>query len=368
MDPEVLDFMLPYLANADSFGNPSSVHQFGRRARAAIDEARDLVGALMGAEYSEIYFTGSGTEADNLALSGTMMSASPDRRHLVTTAVEHPAVLQTARHLSNNGCRVTVLGVDRDGFLSPESLETSVTDSTTLVSVMHANNEVGTVMPIQRLSEIAHRHGALMHTDAIQTVGLLPVDFKELGCDLMSVSAHKIYGPKGIGALAIKQGIKVSPMILGGTQEREKRAGTENVAAIAGFGKAAQITLARRREDAETQSAVRDYFIGLLRGGIPGLRLNGPENLRLPNNVNVSVEEMSGSTLLMNLDRYGVAASSGSACSSGSIEPSHVLKALGLSDSLASGGVRFSLGRSTTRSQLETTVEIFVAVVNRLRR
>ena len=366
IDPEVAEAMMPFLTGPLSCGNPSSVHWFGREARAAVDTARDQVAQLIGADYSEVYFTGSGTEADNLALTGAMLAARPQRSQLVTTSIEHHAILHTARALQVSGFDAAILPVDRDGFVALEGLATTVTDRTTLVSLMHANNEIGTIQPIREAAVIAHEHGALFHTDAVQTAGLLNVDFRQLACDLMSISAHKIYGPKGVGALAIKQGTKVSPIVHGGAQEREKRAGTENVAGIVGFGKAAQLALERRATDAATLERLRDYFIEQLRDRIPGVRLNGPEQSRLPNNVNISIGGIEGATLLMNLDRQGVAASSGSACSSGSIEPSHVLKAIGLDDKVASSGIRFSLGRATSAVEIERTVEILGSIVGRL--
>jgi cysteine desulfurase len=368
VDPEVLAAMLPFLAGPLSCGNPSSIHSYGREARTAVDGARDLVARLIGADYSEIYFTGSGTEADNLALTGAMMAADPGRSHLITTSIEHHAILHTAHFLETGRFEATVVPVDGDGLVSPETIEREIGSRTALVSVMHANNEIGTVQPIAGIAAIARERGVLFHTDAVQTAGLLEVDFRALGCDLMSLSAHKIYGPKGIGALAIKQGTRVSPIVHGGAQEREKRAGTENVAAIVGFGKAAEIARNRRTVDAESLAALRDWFIGRLRQRLPGVWLNGSSTSRLPNNVNVSIDGVEGATLLMNLDRRGVAASSGSACSSGSIEPSHVLKAIGLPDALASSGIRFSLGRGTTQDELDRTVNILGRIVDRLSR
>jgi len=364
-DPEVAAAMLPYLGGPASYGNPSSIHRYGRAARAAVDAARDAVAALIQADYSEIYFTGSGTEADNLALIGTMLAAPPERNHLVTTAMEHHAVLHTAHFLQEQGYAVTIVPVDSDGLVSPEAVAEAITDQTALVSVMHANNEIGTIQPIAEIARLAHARGAKFHTDAVQTAGLLPIAVRALDCDLLTLSAHKIYGPKGIGALYIRQGTKVSPILHGGAQEREKRAGTENVAAIVGFGRAAQLTRERRAADAARLTALRDRFLALLRQAVPGLRLNGHPTLRLPNNVNVSVEGAAGATLLMSLDRLGVAASSGSACSSGSIEPSHVLKAIGLPDSLASSGVRFTLGRGTTEAELERAADLFAQAVRR---
>lgn len=364
--PEVADAMIPWLTDPGLFGNSSSIHSFGRRARGAIDSARDSVALLIGADYSEVFFTSGGTEADNLALIGTMRAAPPERNHLVTTAIEHHAVLHTAHFLRTQGCGVTIVPVDRDGLVSPEAVAEAITDRTALVSVMQANNEIGTVQPIAEIARTAHERGAKFHTDAVQSAGLLPIDVRDLNCDLLTLSAHKIYGPKGAGALFIKAGTKVSPILHGGTQEREKRAGTENVPAIVGFGKAVELAREHLTTEPERLKGLRDGFIAALREAIPGLTLNGHATLRLPNNVNVSVPGAEGPTLLMNLDRRGVAASSGSACSSGSIEPSHVLQAIGLTNALASSGVRFTLGRSTTGEELERTAAIFAEIVARI--
>ena len=367
-DPQVAEAMLPYFSGPLSVGNASSIHRFGRQARAAVDEARDAVARLIQGDYAELYFTGSGTEADNLALLGTMQAAPPGRKHLVVSAIEHHAVLHTAHYLQTQGYAVTTVPCDAEGLISPQAVAEAVTDQTALVSIMHANNEIGTIQPIADFARIAHEHGAKFHTDAVQSAGMLPVDVRALDCDLLSLCAHKIYGPKGAGALYVRQGVKVSPQMHGGAQEREKRAGTENVAALVGFGRAAEISSARRNTDTEHLAALRDRFLALLRAAVPDLILNGHPTLRLPNNVNVSVPGAEGTTLLMNLDRKGVAASSGSACSSGSLEPSHVLKAIGLADTLASSGVRFSLGRTTTDAEIGRAAEIFAAIVHRLRR
>jgi cysteine desulfurase len=366
-DPRIVEAMLPWLSGPGSMGNASSIHRYGREARAAVDTARDAVARLIGADYSEIYFTGSGTEADNLALIGTMLAAPPERNHLVVSSIEHHAILHAAHFLQTQGYEVTIMPVDGDGVVSPDEIANSITDRTALVSVMHANNEIGTLQPVVEIARIAHERGARFHTDAVQTTGLLPVDVSALGCDLLTLCAHKMYGPKGIGALYIRQGMHVSPIIHGGAQEREKRAGTENVPAIVGFGAAAELTGERRGSDTERLTSLRDGFMARLRTAIPDLRLNGHPTLRLPNNVNVSVEGVEGPTLLMNLDRLGIAASSGSACSSGSIEPSHVLKAIGLTDDLASSGVRFTLGRHTTEAELDRAADIFASIVRRLR-
>lgn len=367
MDAGVAAAMLPFLTGLTAFGNASSIHRFGREARAAVDASRDSIADLIHADYGEIYFTGSGTEADNLALIGTMLASSPERNHLVTTSIEHHAILHTAHFLQTQGFTVTVVPVQPDGIVSPEILANAITDRTALVSVMHANNEIGTIQPIAEIASLAHARGAKFHTDAVQSAELLPIDVRALQCDLLSLSAHKIYGPKGVGALYIKSGTKVSPILHGGAQEREKRAGTENVAGIVGFGAAAKLTRDGKAEEAARLTSLRDPFILALQATIPGLVLNGHPTLRLPSNVNVSVEGLEGTTLLMNLDRAGVCASSGSACSSGSIEPSHVLKAIGLTDAGAAGGIRFSLGRMTSEQDLLQTTQIFSEIIVRLR-
>ena len=368
LDPEVAHLMVSFFNGDRSFGNPSSIHAIGRQARTELDDARDSVARLIGADYSELYFTGSGTESDNLAILGAMTSAPKERNHFITSAIEHHAVLHTAHHLKTLGYEVTVLPVDSDGVVSLEALENALSEKTALVSIMHANNEIGTIQPIEEAANMTHSAGAKFHTDAVQTAGILELSVETLNCDLLSLCAHKLYGPKGAGALYIKQGVKVSPILHGGSQEREKRAGTENVPALACFGKAAELALSRRADDLPRISAFRDRLIERLTSDIEGLKLNGHKTSRLPGNVNVSVEGVDGTTLLMTLDRKGVAASSGSACSSGSIEPSHVLKAIGLPDSLAASGVRFSIGRTTTEDEIERAADIFGEIVIRLRK
>ena len=365
LDPEVLQTMMPFLTQ--TYGNASSFHRFGRAARAAMDTAREQIAELIGADFAEVYFTGSGTEADNLALFGTMHAAPKDKNHLIVSAIEHHAVLHAAHALQNQGYDVTIVPVDGEGVVAPETIANAITERTALVSVMHANNEIGTVQPIREIAQIAHDHGAKFHTDAVQTIGQMPIDVRELNCDLMTLSAHKIYGPKGVGALYIKQGAKISPQVHGGSQEREKRAGTENIAAIVGFGQAALLAQSRRETDPPHLEKMRNSFLAKLQAVLPDLRLNGHPTLRLANNLNVSVNGIEGPTLLMNLDRHGIAASSGSACSSGSIEPSHVLKAIGLNDSLASSGIRFSLGRMTTEEELDYTAQTFGEIVAKMR-
>lgn len=363
--PEVAEAMRPYLT--DYFGNPSSIHAYGRQARAALDAARDTLASALHADYSEIYFTSGGTEADNLALIGTMRAAPSGRDHLIVSAIEHPAVLHSARFLATQGYSVTFLSVDAEGFVDPDALADALTDRTALVSILHGSNEIGTVQDIARLAEIAHARGALFHADAVQSFGALPLHARGLDCDLLSVSAHKIYGPKGVGALYVKTGVKVAPLLFGGAQERERRAGTENTTGIVGFAKAVELMLAHRAEDAARLTALRDGFIARLFAAIPDIRLNGPRRNRLPNNVNISIAGVDGAAALMSLDRAGIAASSGSACSSGSIAPSHVLQAIGLPDDLAASGVRFTLGRSNTETEIDETVETLAHIVRRLR-
>jgi len=363
--PEVIQSMLPYLGK--HFGNPSSIHAVGREARAALDEARDRVAAAIHADYSEIYFTSGGTEADNLALMGVMHAAPPGRNHLIVSAAEHHAVLHAAKFLQKQGFRVTFLPVDSEGRVAPDVLAEAITDQTALVSILHGNNEIGTIQDIPRLARVAHARGALFHTDAVQTFGLCPIHVHGLECDLLSLSAHKIYGPKGVGALYVKAGIKVAPILFGGTQERERRPGTENVPGIVGFGRAAQMAEENREALAQRLTRLRDVFIEGLLAEIPDIRLNGPRVGRLPNNVNISIAGVDGAAVLVSLDRAGIAASSGSACSSGSIEPSHVLKAIGLPDELAASGIRFSLGRDTTEAEIGEAVETLAQVVRRLR-
>lgn len=364
--PEVFEAMTPILR--DGFGNASSIHRHGREARAAMDASRESLAQLLHADFSEVYFTGSGTESDNLALIGTMLAAAKGKNHLVTTEIEHHAVLHAAHWLQERDFEVTLVSPDRYGNISPENIAEAITEKTALVSVMHANNEIGTIQDIKSIAKIAHENGAKFHTDAVQSAPYLSLNVDDLNCDLLSFCAHKMYGPKGAGALYIRQGTKLNPVQVGGAQEREKRAGTENVAAIVGFGRAAELVMKRRETDNLRLTALRDRFIWLLETRLTGVTLNGDRLNRLPNNVNVSLEGVEGSTLLMRLDRAGISASSGSACSSGSIEPSHVLKAIGLSDSLASSGVRFSLGRETTEEDLETAVEALISSVNAMRR
>ena len=362
--PEVRAAMEPFLS-ADGFGNPSSLHADGQRAQRALDAARDMLAQALGGQFSEITFTSGGTEADNAALIGVLLARGPGS-HLVTTQIEHEAVGETARFLEKLGFGVTIVPVDEFGGVSPQAVADALTDRTVLVSVMHANNEVGTVQPLREIAEIAHARGAYLHTDAVQTFGQLPVNVHALGADLVTVSAHKIYGPKGAGALYVRSGISIEPLLHGGGQERERRAGTENVPAIVGFGEAVRLMLPEREPEAARLTSLRGVSLDALRRRIPSIVLNGHPTERLPNNLNVSFPGLDAETLLLALDRAGVSASSGSACTSGSIEPSHVLSAMGLPDDRVRSAVRLTLGRGTTREQVDRAVDILAGIVTRL--
>ena len=361
--PEVRAAMEPYLS-ADGFGNPSSLHADGQRAKRALDAARDTLACALGAQFSEITFTSGGTEADNAALVGVMLARGRGS-HLITTQIEHEAVIETAHFLEKLGFSVTYLPVDEQGRVAPRSVADALTDRTALVSVMHANNEVGTVQPLREIADLVHAHEAYLHADAVQTFSQLPVNVHDLGVDLLSVSAHKIYGPKGVGALYVRSGIPIEPLLHGGGQERERRAGTENVPAIAGFGEAVRLLLPEREAVAARLTLLRDTFLAALRQRVPSMVLNGHPAERLPNNINLSFPGLDAETLLLTLDRAGISASSGSACTSGSIEPSHVLTAMGLPDDRVNSAIRLTLGRDTTRAEVDRAVDILAGIVTR---
>jgi len=369
LDPEVLDAMLPYLR--EDFGNPSSVHSFGQRARGAIDEARAQLASLIGARDSEIVFTGSGTEADNLALVGAIEASDQEeagRTGLVTSAIEHHAILNTSRALDRSRHRVTLAPVDPEGRVEVEALREALKASTALVSIMLANNETGALQPLAELVSLTRSKGALVHTDAVQGLGKVRLDVRELDVDLMSLSAHKIHGPKGVGALYVRSGTRMKAHIRGGSQERNRRAGTENVAGIVGFGKAAELAEARLSEDAPRIAGMRDELESRLieAGGGKVLR-NGPGKERIPSTTNLSFEGLSGEDLLIALDLEGIAVSTGAACAAGSPEPSHVLKAMGLPLERVQGSLRFSLGRLTTQAEIDRTVAAVTTAADRLR-
>jgi cysteine desulfurase len=363
--PEVADAMRPYLVEV--FGNPSSVHSFGQEAKNALDAARDSIARILGADPSEVYFTSGGTESDNQALIGVAKANRARGNHIITCAVEHHAVLETCHYLETEGFEITILPVDSHGLVDPADVENAITDRTILASIMHANNEIGTILPVAEVSRITRERGVLLHTDAVQTVGAIPVDVDDLGVDLLTLTAHKFYGPKGVGALYVRRGTRISPIIHGGSQERQRRAGTENVPGIVGLAKALEISQDGIEERARAITELRDYFVRRVMESIPGVRLNGHPTRRLPNNANILIENAEGESVLLMLDMKGIAASSGSACTSGAVEPSHVLRAIGLPLHAARTTLRFSLGRSTTKENLDFAVDSLVEIVSRLR-
>ena len=365
LDPEVLEAMLPYLS--ERFGNPSSVHSFGREARKALEEARTTVARLIGAAEKEaLVFTSGGTEANNFAIKGAAYAYRERGRHLIASAVEHPAVLETLHYLSRDGFDVTLLPVDPEGLLDLEALERAIRQDTILISLMHANNETGVLFPIADVGRITRERGVLFHTDAIQGFGKVPIDVEALGVDLLSLSAHKLYGPKGVGALYIRPGLRMIPLHHGGHQEQEKRGGTTNVAGVVGLARAAELAHARIGEEEERLRFLRDKLEGGILEWIEGVRRNGHPISRLPNTSSLSFEGIDTESLLVGLDLEGIAASSGSACSSGSLKPSHVLKSMGVPEGWAS--LRLSLGRGTTEEEIDYVLEVLPILVERLRK
>jgi cysteine desulfurase len=366
VDPAVVEAISRVLA--DEFGNASSVHHFGQRAKALLDEARSAVAALVGAEASEIVFTSGGTESDNFALRGVADAVEPTgRRHLIASSIEHEAVLNTLKALARRGWRTTLLPVDASGIVHPDALADALADDTAIVSVMHANNEIGTVQPIAALARLAHARGALFHTDAVQSVGKVPVDVGALGVDLLSLSAHKFNGPKGAGALWIKRGARVTAILTGGKHERNRRAGTENVPAIAGLGVAARLAAAKLTAEAARLAALRNRLEDAILSAVPGTTINGAREPRVPNTTNISFDAVEAESLLIALDLEGVAVSTGSACSSGTLEPSHVLKAMGFPAHRTQNSIRFSLGAANTEAEIDRVVAILPGSVEKLR-
>lgn len=365
LDIEVLKEMTPYFTKM--FGNANSQHAYGREAMSAVDKARDTIAKLIGAKPNELYFTSGGTESDNWALRGVAHAYKEKGRHLVISPIEHAAMLTTAKALVKEGFSVSYMKVDEFGVVDLEHLKTIVRDDTIFVGCMMANNEVGTIEPIKEIAEIAHLHGAIMFTDAVQAAGVLKINVKELGVDLMSMSSHKIYGPKGVGALYIRNGLKAESIITGGHQERTKRGGTTNVPGVVGFAKAFEIASRDIDKNFEYVSMLRDRFIDRILSEVPFVKLNGPRQNRLPANADFSFEFIEGESILFSLDLAGIAVSSGSACSSGSLEPSHVLLALGLPDELAHGSIRFSFGKHNTIEEVDYAVETIKSSVQRLR-
>jgi cysteine desulfurase len=364
-DPEVVRAMLPFWT--DVFGNPSSVHQEGREAGRAVEEARSTVAEVLGARPEEIVFTAGGTESDNLALKGAADAKKDRGRHIITSKIEHHAVLETCRFLEGKGFHVTYLDVDNRGSVDPEAVQRAITDETILVSIMHANNEIGTIQPIAAIGRIVRECGIVFHTDAVQTAGHLATRVDELDVDLLSLSAHKLYGPKGVGALYIRKGTKITPFLHGGEQERRRRASTHNVPGIVGLGRAIALAEARREAEGPRLTALRDRLIAGIVGGIEHTVLNGDPRGRLPNNVSVAIAFVEGESLVLSLDMEGIACATGSACTSLSLEPSHVLIGIGLSHELAHGTLRFSLGRHTTEEDVDHVLAVLPGIVARLR-
>ena len=365
VDTRVLAAMTPYLA--ENFGNANSIHSAGQRARAAVDSARQAVADLLGAKSSEIVFTCGGTESDNLAIFGIVNPCDQPRKHVVTTAIEHHAVFNAAQALERQGVDVTYVPVGGDGIVDPEDIREAIRPETILVSVMLANNELGAIQPIEEIGRIATESGVYFHCDAVQAAGKLPVDVQKLGVDLLSISGHKLYAAKGVGALYVRTGSELGPIFFGGHHERDRRPGTENVPGIVGLGKAAELSMQNLQADSARLGALRDRFESALLGALHGVRVNGSVSRRVPNTCNLSFEAAGGESLVIALDLQGVMCSSGAACSSGAVEPSHVLTAIGLSPDQARSSLRFSLGRPTTEQEIDQAIRIIPPVVERLR-
>lgn len=366
VDPEVAKLMMTYYT--EKFGNPSSVHSFGREAKEALETAREQVAKLLGAQASEITFTSGGTEADNLAILGTAQAGRNKGKHIITSAVEHHAVLETCEYLEKNGFELTIIPVNEEGLLSAQDVEKAIRPDTILITIMHANNEVGAIQPIAEIGKIAREKGITFHVDAVQSFGKIPIDVKAMNVDLMTVSSHKIYGPKGVGALYIRKGVRIVPLVHGGGQEKKRRSGTENTPGIIGFGKACEIAGERMEQEALREGKLRDKLLKGILDRIDYVKVNGPigEN-RLPGNLNVSIQFIEGEALLLSLDMLGIAASSGSACTSGSLDPSHVLLAMGMPHEIAHGSLRLSFGRQNTEEDVDYVLEQLPKIVDRLR-
>lgn len=365
VDQEVFKAMTPYLT--ELWGNPSSIHSFGREVKKEVEEARAKVASLLGAEPAEITFTSGGTEADNMAIMGVVYANKQKGNHIITSAIEHHAVLDTCHYLEKNGFKVTYLPVDETGMVSVQDFEAALTPETVLVTIMHANNEVGTIQPIEEIARICREKKITVHTDAVQSIGKIPVNVQDLGVDLMSMAGHKIYGPKGTGVLYIRKGTKIAPIAFGGSQERKRRPGTENVAGIIGLTKALEMAIANLDEEMSKSIALRDKLLDGILERIEEVKFNGHPTKRLPGHVNVSMRYIEGESLLLSLDLQGIAASSGSACTSGSLDPSHVLLAMGLSHEIAHGSLRMTLGKHNTEKEIDYVLETLPKIVEKLR-
>ena len=363
--PEVVEAMLPYFT--EKFGNPSSVYSFAAANKEVINQQRDAIAEMIGAKSNEIYFTGGGSESDNWALKCTAEAYANKGNHIITTKIEHHAILHTAEYLEKRGFEVTYLDVDEDGKVKLDDLKAAIRPTTILISVMFANNEIGTIQPIKEIGEIAHEHGILFHTDAVQAFGQLPINVDECHIDMLSASGHKFNGPKGIGVMYIRKGVKIRSFIHGGAQERQRRAGTHNVPGIVGIGKAAELAVANMEKNTEYEIKLRDHLIERVLAEIPYTRLNGDRTDRLPNNANFCFRFIEGESMLILLDQAGICGSSGSACTSGSLDPSHVLLAIGLPHEIAHGSLRLTLSEKTTMEDIDYTVDKLKAIIERLR-
>ena len=359
VDREVVQTMMPYFT--ETYGNASSLHSFGRDARNALNASRQTVADALGAQANEIIFTSGGTESDNLALKGV------GKGHIITSSIEHPAILNTCRYLQDHGCDVTYVPVDSEGLVDPGDVESAITDDTILISVMHANNEIGTIQPISEIGSITKDHGILFHTDAVQSFGKTEIDVRKMNIDLLSVSSHKIYGPKGVGAIYIRKGVKIKPLLHGGGHEMGMRASTENIPGIVGFAKTASLAVERFEQDARRLTGLKDMLIAGVMDSIDDVTLNGHPTERLPNNANLRFAFVEGESLLLHLDMKGIAVSTGSACSSASLDPSHVLLALGIAPEDIHGSIRFTLGRENTESEIRYVLEVLPEIVGKLR-
>lgn len=364
-DEEVLKVMLPYFA--ESYGNPSSIYKIGRENRRAVENSREIIASVLNCEAKEIYFTCGGSESDNTAIRGIAYSYKDKGDHIITSKIEHPAVLETCKQLEKEGFEVTYLDVDENGVINLEELKKEIRPTTTIITIMFANNEIGTIEPIKEIGKIAKENNIIFHTDAVQAVGNLKIDVKELNIDALSMSGHKFYGPKGIGALYVNKKVKFQKFMQGGHQERNKRAGTENVAGIVGMGKAIEIAYNELEEHNKKIKELRDYYEEQIKEKIPYIKINGAINNRLPGNSNISFRFIEGEGILLNLDSKGICASSGSACTSGSLDPSHVLLAIGLPHEIAHGSLRISIGKYNTKKEVDYLVENLTEIVKRLR-
>ena len=364
-DPEVIKAMQPYFF--ERFGNPSSIHSFGQEAKKAIEDAREKVAGFLGAKPEEIIFTSGGTESNNFAIEGVAYALEKKGNHILTSAIEHHAIIEPCKFLEKKGFKISVVGVDKNGLVDPGEIKKAMTDKTILISVMHANNEIGTIQPIKEIGRIAKEKEIYFHTDAVQTVGHIPVNVDALNVDLLSLSAHKFYGPKGVGALYVRKGTRIERFLHGGDQERNRRASTHNTPGIVGLGKAIELCQDKMKEESRYQIELRDKLIKGIQDKIPHVYLNGHSTQRLPNNANISIEYIEGESLILNLDMEGIACSTGSACTSSSLEPSHVLLAIGRSPEIAHGSLRFSLGRFTQGSDIDYVLEVLPDVAKKLR-